>query len=306
MTTSNTIKVSASLSCYPPLVEEEMPMTMQIVLRTTNDGMVLASDTKIRTMAKKDEDEGSVESRVRVRGLSNSTKVVLSKRHEVAIAFSGSDERSSDPAKGLADYLSEQGAIPEEPHDVVHLLEGWGSEFAQSKTPEQLTRCTLLVIIPHHPRCRAYKLLVDSNSHADMSYTYMVAGDENNPAIFWPEYLKCDEERYDLHATTKIAAYTILMAAKLNSPGVGGLEIWQYDGAWRSLQLSEIESIEASFAVSQASIREEFVGRSKFDSVLRSLINTKSRTFEDVVAQPKLRKDGALKRSTRKPAVSGA
>ena len=83
----------------------------------------------------------------------------------------------------------------------------------------------------------------------------MVNGNENNAAIFWPEYFRCDKEVYDLQSATKIAAYTVLMGAELNPSGVGGLEIWQYDEAWKSVPPEEIESIEAEFQQFQKSIR---------------------------------------------------
>ena len=45
------------------------------------------------------------------------------------------------------------------------------------------------------------------------------------------------------------------------------------------------------------------VEKSKFDAVLRRLINAKPQTFKETVAKPKPRKDGGVKRSakSRKP-----
>ena len=43
------------------------------------------------------------------------------------------------------------------------------------------------------------------------------------------------------------------------------------------------------------------VDKSKFDAVLRALINSKPMTFKEAVAKPKLRKDGGAKRSARRP-----
>ena len=42
------------------------------------------------------------------------------------------------------------------------------------------------------------------------------------------------------------------------------------------------------------------VDKSKFDSVLRALINGKPMTFKEAVAKPKPRKDGGVKRSAKK------
>ena len=44
------------------------------------------------------------------------------------------------------------------------------------------------------------------------------------------------------------------------------------------------------------------VDKNKFDTVLRRLINTPPQTFKEVVAQPKPRKDGGVKRSARRKA----
>jgi hypothetical protein len=42
------------------------------------------------------------------------------------------------------------------------------------------------------------------------------------------------------------------------------------------------------------------IDKSKFDAVLRALINSKPQTFKEAVAKPKLRKDGGVKRSAKK------
>jgi hypothetical protein len=41
------------------------------------------------------------------------------------------------------------------------------------------------------------------------------------------------------------------------------------------------------------------VEKSKFDAVLRRLINAKPQTFKETVAEPKPRKDGGYKRSAK-------
>jgi hypothetical protein len=42
------------------------------------------------------------------------------------------------------------------------------------------------------------------------------------------------------------------------------------------------------------------VNKAKFDAVLRRLIDTKPQTFKAVVAKPKPRKDGGIKRSAKR------
>jgi hypothetical protein len=41
------------------------------------------------------------------------------------------------------------------------------------------------------------------------------------------------------------------------------------------------------------------VDKARFDAVLRTLINSKPQTFKEVVAKPKPRKDGGIKRSAK-------
>jgi hypothetical protein len=45
------------------------------------------------------------------------------------------------------------------------------------------------------------------------------------------------------------------------------------------------------------------VNKAKFDAVLRVLINAPPTTFKEVVARPKPRKDGDVKRSAKKRVV---
>ena len=47
-------------------------------------------------------------------------------------------------------------------------------------------------------------------------------------------------------------------------------------------------------------MKEPGIDKSKFDAVLRRLINTPPQTFADTVAKPKPRKDGGVKRSAKK------
>lgn len=47
-------------------------------------------------------------------------------------------------------------------------------------------------------------------------------------------------------------------------------------------------------------MNESGVDKSKFDAVLRALINAKPLPFKEAVAKPKPRKDGGVKRSAKK------
>ena len=45
------------------------------------------------------------------------------------------------------------------------------------------------------------------------------------------------------------------------------------------------------------------VEKSKFDALLRRMIDSKPLTYKETVAKPKLRKDGTPKRKTKKPSA---
>jgi hypothetical protein len=47
-------------------------------------------------------------------------------------------------------------------------------------------------------------------------------------------------------------------------------------------------------------MKDVVVDKSKFDAVLRVLINAPPTTFKEVAAKPKPRRDGGVKRSARK------
>jgi hypothetical protein len=229
-------------------------MTMQIALRAKG-GLVVASDTKIRTT----EQEFTAKPDVPL-GITNSPKVRISKRHDVIVALAGWGAQAGDPARDLAEYLSEQDAIPDAP---VDLLRGWGNRLFQEKYPSQkhdFPLCTIMVVNPHTEYCAFWKLRVRRDSDDQCSSTYLVNGNENNSAIFWPEYFRCDKDLYDIQATTRIAAFTILMAAELNPFGVGGLEIWQFDKDWHRVPHADIEHLKAQFIELRNSIHSAVLG----------------------------------------------
>jgi hypothetical protein len=53
-------------------------------------------------------------------------------------------------------------------------------------------------------------------------------------------------------------------------------------------------------------MKDAGIEKSKFDAVLRRLINTPPQTFKETVAKPKMRKDGGIKRSAKRPRGSAS
>ena len=104
----------------------------------------------------------------------------------------------------------------------------------------------------------------------------MVNGNEGNPAIFWPEFWRCDRERLGVKEATLVSAVTILMGAKINCWGVGGLEIWQYEKRWKPIQKGEIDSItdycEDFYRIVQRHLFTDHFSRK--DSSLRSMLSS--------------------------------
>lgn len=222
---------------FPLVIEEETPMTMQVALRTLSGGIVFASDTRIRT--REQEYSSNPDS---VLGSVNRPKIVASRRHEIAAALAGHSDQGKDPTEELAEYLSEQNAIPD---DISPLLLKWGDQYFQRKYPGEkhdFPLFTVLVVNPRTEYAPFRKLRVRRESDDQVSETYMVNGNESNSAVFWLDYFKCDKKLYDIETATRIAASTILSASELNPYAIGGLEVWQYQKSWSRLTRAQLEA----------------------------------------------------------------
>src|SRR5205814_5328403 len=126
-----------------PFVMEETPMTMQIVLRTENGGVVFASDTKTRTTEREYTNKTDI-----AFGIVNQPKIVISQKHHIAIALAGTESEHENPTQDLADYLSRAATRPE---SLSPLLLKWGNEYFQRKHPGEthdFPLFTLLVVDP--------------------------------------------------------------------------------------------------------------------------------------------------------------
>ena len=222
-------------------------MTMQIALPARNGGMVFASDTKIRAMEA--EPPGEEMTKNPVFGTIRRSKVSLSSKHDVVVGLAGGNAEDDDWAKDLADHFSEQSTLPE---SLKPFVETWGNGlFERISSPgskqSDYPMCTLLVASPNSPYCCFAKVRVNRRSYSLESSEYLVNGNENLAAIFWLQYFKCDEQRYELPVASRIAAFTILMGHELNGNGIGGLEIWTYLSGWTRMPANQIENLNAEF-----------------------------------------------------------
>lgn len=230
-------------------------MTMQIALGTKGGGMVLVSDTKIRRTEKELTDKTDLPL-----GIVNHSKIRVSTGHGIAIGLAGWSVEEGDLAQELADYLSAQANVSD---SLVPMLTKWGDRIFQSKFPGQkhdFPICKMLIANPRATYCRFVKLRIRRDSDCIESSSYLVNGNENNSAIFWPEYFRCDKDTYDTAGALRIAAFTILMGGEVNPYGVGGLEAWIYDGAWARMPAHKIEELQTEFQAFKDSVHLAVLG----------------------------------------------
>lgn len=224
-------------------------MTMQIAIRGT-DGLVLASDRKVRDI------DFAVTARSQVSGTHDSSKIIFSKKHGIAVATAGSGEYVNDAGKSLVACLD---GIDQLPDDLGATLEKWGDEFyigkmgADSRQARCVPLSTVMVVNPDES-APFWKVLVSHESSAGVSSNLMISGHEENPAVFWAQYLRADAaaEPGTKGMTVKqlcvVAAMVIYSAGEINSYGVGRLEIHTFrDGNWETLPDSEIAKLRQGY-----------------------------------------------------------
>lgn len=108
---------------------EDVPMTMQVAFRGKG-GIVFASDTKVRTP----EEEYSTND-TRTAAVVNQPKIIISKRHDIAVAMAGNGTEGIDATQELADHLADQGQITDE--NLSPLLIKWGAGTSKGCIPER-------------------------------------------------------------------------------------------------------------------------------------------------------------------------
>jgi hypothetical protein len=238
-----------------PLSSEETPVTLQIVI-PVGDALVLASDTKLQTW-------DAMEPKPSASGIVHSPKVVFAKR-DVAVAFSGLGSGGVVPAEKLVTYLDGLDPLPDQLGPELkkfglNLFDEMKKDYPKKIGPI----CTLVVLNPRAPHgWRIWKLPIEEGTTALQVLQYLIAGNERNAAIFWPQYFKADSEKLALQTATCLAATTILMGHELNPEGIGGLQIWQYSKTtgWKSFDATEIDAITTGFAGLQAELRRSVFG----------------------------------------------
>jgi len=213
------------------LLPEDTPMTMQIAIRA-KDGFVLASDIKNRITGNP------------VSSLMYHTKIALDRVHEILICVMGyTADPDADPGNKLAEYLRGQSVVNRE--IIIRWVEEYVAERMQQQEEDNLS---LFILHPTASHDYMWKVRIHEGKVKELPSLKWIAinGNENSPAILWPEYFKC-EGKHDLKQATKIAALTILTAGDLNPYGVRGLEIFQYTSNWQALSESELDRLTENY-----------------------------------------------------------
>lgn len=227
---------------FPPAVEEEVPMTMQVGM-VADGGIVLASDTKSRSTERYmtcDPDSIPMDTL-------NYSKISFCNKHDIAIAISGMGEIGTDPGGELADHLSTFPSIAED--EIETFLTAWGNQYFLKTFPDAHPGIPRLVFLVVNPRSRypLRKLRVQKMSNTSRSTTFMVNGHTNNSAIFWLDYFECADRVHPTRQASAIAALAIQMGKKIHPYGIGGLEVWEYAQEWTALTAEEIASASLRF-----------------------------------------------------------
>jgi hypothetical protein len=237
-------------------------MTMQVGMKTLEKKFALVGDTKCRvTEATSTVHPFSVPSTI----LSHS-KIAISEPHQIAVAVAGNGDLGGSPEKELANHLSKLTTICE--GELGSLLQRWGEDYFTRHSggrPWQVLMHTMLILNPNAEYAPFLKLRIGQLCSGDRSERYMVNGNEDNTAIFWPEFFKCDKRLYSLEEATSIAAFTVSIAAELNPYGVSGLEIWQFDEKWQRLSIDKVEEISSRLDAAKEFIAKSVLQCSKRD-----------------------------------------
>jgi len=239
------------------LQQEEIPMTMQVVVVAT-DGLVVVSDTESR-LVEQGKAGPSVPAHI--------SKISVSHKHKAAIAVAGWSDIEAPVGGLLARHLDTLSSLNDD--EIEGVLESWandyykGTPFAESPTRGALF--TLLIARPSN-RFPILKVLVNKRSTVRAGKAgYMVGGYENHSAVFWLEYLRLHKEPHSIEESSAIAALTVLAAGEISPDDIGGLEIWQYRESWQELAPEQISDLIGRFDLLKRSIRRTIRPNSKRD-----------------------------------------
>jgi 20S proteasome alpha/beta subunit len=201
-----------SQSPYFAFTEEEFLMTFQVAVGAS-DGWIMASDTKENRFAG-----------IATKGIRETTdtkKLFYDPGTRTTYMISG-DDIGRDAAKDVLDHVKDRGEtypdmdwLQNELPELVSLR--WHKKLAQRPASPRT------VIFAFGNARPFWELRIQPDSRIERIYTKVCAGDENNAAKFFLEGYY--DDNLSVRQLLPLVAHTILMAGKVNSSGVGGLEI---------------------------------------------------------------------------------
>jgi len=231
----------------PQVVEEEIPMTMQVGMVGT-DGVLIASDTQ-RT-----EEMG-------LRQSYNSSKIRTDEECGVLVSLSGKLVAAGYLADGIITKTkanptwleSEMGAVQEVEKSVL------------PRVPQGGEPCSCLVVFTR-PEIALYRFQIVQVGISwqlvtDQQSGKVYAGDCKNSAIFWAQHYYPRHPKLPIRKLIPLAAHLIYMAHRLNTTGISGLEIALCDATGvHRVSDSEIKALETQSEQRDREIGQALLG----------------------------------------------
>jgi hypothetical protein len=203
---------------------------MQVAIEA-KDGFVLASDLKHRTGGG---------TGIWVYGYGHQSKIYHCEKHAVAIALQGHTfEHWADPGTDLVKWLNDSSDSSRD--EILR----WANQYQKHEADD----FSLLIVNPTAPYDKMWRLRIKGGNVKDSRAEKWIAfhGNENNPAIMWPELLKCNGQK-SINESTRIAALTLLAAEEISQISVSGLEVWRFSSKWECLSDDELGRLRSMYS----------------------------------------------------------
>lgn len=199
---------------FPPVVEEELPMTMQVGMVGT-DGVLIAGDTKWMK-------EPKLEGRFWDGGRTgfNSPKIKISHERGMAISRARDMETAVHVSEEIISRLRD-----DEINSPVEAIERIARDLLYRYGDQRPAHCLIALTKPN-PKLFLFQFATVDGEWAPFCQpmeTIAIAGDNVNPAIFWAE--RYYEPGHSIRQLIPLAAHVVVCAHTLNTATISGLEI---------------------------------------------------------------------------------
>src|SRR6266481_6977564 len=220
------------------ICEDQLPMTMQVGMVGT-DGIVLASDTK------------QVQSTIGgVCSSFNASKIKICQERGIAISCARNMETATLVAKNIILGLGDS-----QMESPIALIENIAKKVIDDPGCRNDVHC-LIVLLRPRPRLIRVRTIGGEITCDDDITGKVVAGDIENAGIFWSEMYY---ERRPIKHLARVAAQLVVMAGKISSGNVGGLEVVLCDASgFRRLSADSNARLESTVNQMDETIRKSF------------------------------------------------